>query len=165
MNIRDLVLRPRLRRRGGLPALREEANPFFALQREMNRLFEDFFALTPEERETWIAEFPEVDIRETDKELKVSAELPGMTEKDIEVLVSGDMLTIKGEKKEEKEEKKENIRRMERRYGSFRRDLHLPEEVMADKVEAVFKNGVLEVTVPKSEKSEKEKKRVEIKGA
>ena len=86
-----------------------------------------------------------------------------MTDKDIEVLVSGDSLTIKGEKKEEKEDKKENYHRMERRYGSFRRVLQLPNEVKADQTQATFKNGVLEITIPKSEKAVNEKKKVEIK--
>lgn len=164
MNTRDLALRPRRRRGRHLPARGEEAaNPFFALQREVNRLFEDFFAMTPQEREDWLMEYPQIDVRETDKDLKVSAELPGMTDKDIEVLISGDSLTIKGEKKEEKEDKKENYRRMERRYGSFRRALQLPSEVKADNAQATFKNGVLEITIPKSEQAEKEKKKVEIK--
>ena len=164
MNTRDLALSPRRKRGRHLPARREEAaNPFFALQREVNRLFEDFFAMTPQEREDWMTEYPQIDVRETDKELKVSAELPGMTDKDIEVLISGDSLTIKGEKKEEKEDKKENYHRMERRYGSLRRILQLPSEVKADNAQATFKNGVLEITIPKSEQAEKEKKKVEIK--
>ncbi|MEN6464861.1 MAG: Hsp20/alpha crystallin family protein [Syntrophaceae bacterium] len=164
MNIRDLALRPRRRRGKNLPMRREEAaNPFFALQREVNRLFEDFFAMTPQEREDWMMEYPQVDVRETDKDLKVSAELPGLTDKDIEVLISGDSLTIKGEKKEEKEDRKENYHRMERRYGSFRRVVQLPGEVKADIAQAVFKNGVLEITIPKTEEAKKEKKKVEIK--
>lgn len=166
MKTRDLALRPHGRhgRHGRqMPASREEGNPFFALQREVNRLFEDFFALTPQEREDWMTEYPQIDVRETDKDLKVSAELPGMTDKDIEVLISGDSLTIKGEKKEEKEDKKENYHRMERRYGSFRRVLQLPGEVKADQARATFKNGVLEISIPKSEEAQKEKKKVEIK--
>ncbi len=164
MNIRDLASRPRRKRGRNLPMSREgAANPFFALQREVNRLFEDFFAMSPQEREDWIMEYPQIDVRETDNDLKVSAELPGLTDKDIEVLISGDSLTIKGEKKEEKEDKKENYRRMERRYGSFRRVVQLPGEVKADNAQATFKNGVLEITIPKTEAAQKDKKKVEIK--
>lgn len=164
MNIKDLALGPRRRRGRHLPVRREElAHPFLALQREVNRLFEDFFAMNPHERAEWMTEYPQVDVRESDREVKLSAELPGMTDNDIEVLVSGDSLTIKGEKKEEKEDKKENYYRMERHYGSFRRVVQLPAEVKTEDAQATFKNGVLDIIIPKSEAAKKEKKKVEIK--
>lgn len=107
-------------------SLRENSKSSFSeLQKEMNRLFENFsenmFSLSPMKRtqsEISVA-FPKMDVSETEKEFKVSAELPGMDEKDIDVSVSNEVLTIKGEKKAEKEEKKPNYYRMERSYGTF----------------------------------------------
>ena len=96
-----------------------------------------------------VALTPHVDVKETDKEIVVEAELPGMDEKDISLAVKGGVLTIRGEKKHEHEEEKVNYRMMERRYGSFQRSLRLPDTVDEDKVEASFENGVLKVIVPK----------------
>ncbi len=161
---RDIVSSQRKKHNGNLAARsRVSANPFLALQREVNNLFDDFFSPAPFETKDWNMGFPQVDIKETDKELKISAELPGLTEKDIEVLISEDLLTIQGEKREEKEDKKENYYSSERYYGSFKRQIRLPEAVTADKVQAKFKNGVLDITIPKSEKAQKGKKKVEIK--
>jgi HSP20 family protein len=95
---------------------------------------------------------PAFDISETDNEIHVKAELPGMDPKEIEITLTGDLLTIKGEKKEEKEEKGENFHRRERRYGSFSRSFRLPVEVKADSINAGYKDGVLTVTLPKAEK-------------
>jgi HSP20 family protein len=92
---------------------------------------------------------PHIDVRETDKDIVVEAELPGIDEKDISVALQDGVLTIRGEKKHEHEEEKENYRMMERRYGSFQRSLRLPDTVDEDKVEAGFDNGVLKVSVPK----------------
>ncbi|MFB3925428.1 MAG: Hsp20/alpha crystallin family protein [Syntrophales bacterium] len=150
-----------------LPVRREpERFPFFSLAREMNRLFEDFFGreiARPFEAEEWYETFPRIDVRESDKKITVTAELPGMEEKDIDLLLTADSLTIKGEKKEEIEEKEENYLRMERRYGAFHRVIPLPEEIDAEKAEANFKNGILRVDLPKSEKAGARKKRVPIK--
>ncbi len=124
------------------------------LHDEMNQLFDEFFSgfgLAPwapfAEMESYFS--PRVDVIETDKEVKVSAELPGLSEKDVEVSLSHDVLTIKGEKKSEEEHKEHNSYRLERVYGSFQRSIPLPCEVDEDKVEAVFKNGVLTITLPK----------------
>lgn len=151
-------------------SLREgSGNPFGELQKEMNRLFDNFsenmFSLSPAK---WSmpeisATYPKMDVSETDKEFKISAELPGMDEKDIDVSVSNEVLTIKGEKKAEKEEKKPNYYRMERSYGTFQRSIPLPTEVEKDQVQASFKKGVLSIVLPKSEKAVKENKKIEIK--
>ena len=130
-----------------------ERDPFALLRREMNSLFDDFFSDGGEVRAP-LAEFtPRVDVKETDGEVRITAEVPGVEEKDIEIAVSGDTLTIKGEKKEEKEEKGEEYYRLERSYGAFRRSLSLPCEVDADKAAATYKKGVLTITLPKTEES------------
>jgi HSP20 family protein len=143
----------------------KEDDPFVPLKREMNRLFEDFsrgFELQPFTRRTGEFE-PRINVAESDKEIKISAELPGMEEKDIDISLTENELTIKGEKKEEKEEKKENYYRMERAYGSFSRVIPLPCKVESDKVEAQFKKGILNVTLPKSSEAVKETKKIEVK--
>ena len=108
--------------------------------------------------EEWI---PSVDISETTKSFIMKAELPGLDAKDVKVSLSGDLLTIKGEKKREEEEKDEHHHFVERYSGSFQRSFQLPTSVKGDKVEATFNKGVLKVTVPKVE--EAEKKEIEIK--
>jgi HSP20 family protein len=135
----------------------------------MNRLFDDFFGgfslspWAPLERGVPQVFTPRVDVSETDTEIKVSAELPGMEEKDIDVSLTRDTLTIKGEKKEESEEKGKDYYRMERSYGSFTRSIPLPVEVNTDKVEATFKKGVLDITLPKTAKAIGETKKVAVK--
>ena len=151
-----------------LEVRREWEHPFASFQREMNRLFDNFFGgfslspWTPLERGAAVAFTPRVDVSETDKEIKVSAELPGMEEKDIDISLTRDTLTIKGEKKEETEEKGKDYYRMERSYGSFTRSIPLPVEVDTNKVEAVFKKGVLEITLPKTAKAISETKKVTV---
>ena len=133
-----------IRRRGDL------FSELSRMQQEMNRFFDEFFG----ERRSELAEgawVPSVDVSETDKELKVRAELPGMTQDDIELNLQDNVLTLKGEKKQEKKEEKENYHRTECCYGSFTRSLTLPVSVDQDKVQATFKDGILEITLPKSE--------------
>jgi HSP20 family protein len=108
---------------------------------------------------------PAVDISEDDKAYKVTAELPGMSEKEIEVVVSGDTLTLKGEKRQEKEQKEKNYYLSERSYGSFPRSFYLPEGVDRGKIGAEFSQGVLTVTMPKTEKAVQQQKKIEVKGA
>jgi HSP20 family protein len=115
-----------------------------------SRLFEEFFndfpfGSTPETRENWI---PSVDILEKDGNLILKAELPGMTEKQIDLKLEGTTLTLKGERKLENEDKKSNYHRIESFYGSFTRSFRLPETVDLDKINAEYKNGVLTVTIP-----------------
>jgi HSP20 family protein len=149
-----------------LPSLREE-HPFNLFREQINRLFDDFFfgrELTPFRAEPWYGAFqPHIDVKESAKEITVSAELPGMDEKDIEVLLSGDSLTIKGEKKEEKEEKENNYYRMERRYGSFQRVIPLPVEIDTKKVDASFKKGILHVKLPKTTQAKSSAKKITVK--
>ncbi len=100
---------------------------------------------------------PAFDVSETEKELIIKAEVPGMDKKDISVSLTDGLLTIKGEKKHEKVEEKENYHHVERRYGTFSRTLRVPVEVDTDKVDATYKDGVLKVTLPKSETVEPKK--------
>jgi HSP20 family protein len=106
--------------------------------------------------------WPSVEVAETDKDVRIVAELPGMDEKDVEVTVDDDVLTIRGEKKAEMEDKERRF--SERYYGHFERRIPLPFEVEDDKAEASFANGVLTVTLPKSPKAETKTKRIAIKG-
>ncbi len=134
------------------------------LRREMDRLWEDYFgsgrrALRPLEMEF----APAVDVKETAEAVVVKAEVPGMDAKDINISVTGDVLTIKGEKKAEREEKEENYHLVERSYGSFSRALVLPAAVDMDKIEAKYDKGLLTVTCPKKE--EVKPKAIEIKTA
>jgi HSP20 family protein len=127
---------------------------FSTLRREMDRVLEHFFGEpSGEERPlgTWT---PRTDVKETNDSLTITAELPGLEAKGVDVALSGDMLTIKGEKKEEKEEKDEYHHVVERSYGAFSRMVRLPAPVAADKIKASFKNGVLTVTLPKTEEAE-----------
>ena len=156
-----------IKREREVPARREET-PFFSLWDRVDRLFGDFargFELAPframEERFGAFA--PVVDMHESDKEVVVTAELPGMDEKDIDVSLTGDRLTIEGEKKEEKEEKKKDYYRMERSYGSFRRVVPLPEGIDQDKASADFKKGVLTVTIPKTKEAQTAARKIAVK--
>ncbi len=106
---------------------------------------------------------PSVDITENDREIRVSAELPGMDDRDIDITLGKDSLTIKGEKKEEKEDKGKDYYHLERSYGSFSRTIPLPVETETDKAEAHFKKGVLTINIPKSAKSIGEKKKITVK--
>ena len=134
------------------------------MRREMDRLFDRFFEALPfrgfAETGRWT---PSVDVSETDKEIIVRAELPGMDPKEIDISLSGNVLTIKGERKHEREEKKENFHLVERSSGSFSRTLQLPAEVRADKIKATYKDGVLNVSMPKT--APEAVKKIEVKTA
>jgi HSP20 family protein len=106
---------------------------------------------------------PQVDVADADKEIKVSVELPGLDGKDVEVSLTKETLTIKGEKREEKEEKGKDYYRSERSFGSFTRTIPLPFEIDAEKAEASFKKGVLTVSLPKTKRVISETKKVAIK--
>ena len=105
---------------------------------------------------------PAVDVVEKDNAYEITAELPGMDEKNVEVTSSEGMLTIKGEKEESKEEKEKDYHLSERRYGSFRRTFSVPAGVDANKIEATFKKGVLTVTLPKSTDAQKKEKKIAV---
>lgn len=101
----------------------------------------------------------------TDTEYTVTAEIPGVDDKDVKLEIVDDTLTIRGEKKQEKEEKEKNYYRLERSYGSFQRVLSLPDDVDQDGVKANFKKGVLTITLPRKALPKPEAKRIEIKAA
>jgi len=136
---------------------------------DLDRMFDDFLGRrlrsfwperwwpTPMEITT-----PVVDLYEEKDDIVVKAELPGMEKDNIEVNLSDNRLTIKGEKKKEEEVKKEGYYRSERSYGSFIRTLELPSEVQTDKVKAAFKNGVLEIRLPKTEEAKKKETKVKV---
>ncbi len=139
---------------------------------EMERWFEDFFrrpfslmrpSWFPRLRMPEIEEItPSVDVFEEKDEVVVKAELPGITKENIDVKVSDDVITISGEKKKEEKVEKKNYYRMERSYGSFTRSLSLPAEVQTEKASAKFKEGVLEIRIPKTEEAKKKEKKVLI---
>jgi HSP20 family protein len=134
-----------------------------SLRREMDSLWNRFFGETPLAR-TFAEEWsPTVDISESKDNFIIKAELPGVDERDVNVSISGDILTVKGEKKKEAEEKDEHHYRAERYYGSFQRSFQLPTSVKADKIEAAFEKGVLKVTLPKVEEAKKKKIEVKVK--
>lgn len=153
--------------------------PFESLRREIDRLFDDFggglwrlpsrrsvFDVVPfwSREPKWPA-MPAVDFSDTEKAYEITAEMPGIDEKNIEVKVVNGVLTIKGEKEEDKEEKKKDYYLRERNYGSFERSFQLPDGVDADKIEANFKNGVLTLTLPKSAEAQKAEKKIAVKAA
>jgi HSP20 family protein len=127
-----------------------ESQPFATLQREIDRLFDDFTRGFPAFGSLGTQSLaPSIDVIETDKDIEITAELPGLEEKDVQINVADNVLTIKGEKKAEKEEKDKNYRLVERSYGSFARSLELPAGVNPDEIKASIAKGVLTVTVPK----------------
>ncbi len=143
---------------------RDLERPMASLQREMNRLFEDFFGrdLLAEPFRGMGEWRPAVDVSETDDAVVVKADLPGLDSKDVEVSLTGDLLTIKGEKKEEKTEKGKGYYREERSHGAFARSLRLPAAVVGEKVEASFKNGVLTVNLPKAEEAKRKMLKIDV---
>ena len=132
-----------------------------SVRREMDRLWNRFLGETPFARTAAEEWSPSVDISETKDKLAIKAELPGLDAKDVNVSITGDILTIKGEKKKETEEKDEHHHYVERYYGSFERSFKIPVNVKNDKIEATFDKGVLKIVLPKTEASKK--KEIEIK--
>ena len=133
---------------------------FDRIRKEMDRVWDSFLEGRPMRRAgEWL---PSIDVSETKSDLVIKAELPGMDSKDIDISLSNGFLTIKGEKNQEKEEKDENYHLIERSYGSFTRSVQLPREVQSDKITASFKNGVLRVTLPKSEEAKKKEIKIKV---
>ena len=139
-------------------------NPFISLQNEIDRLFENFTTGFPMLGNGMAnVSLPTMDIAETDKDIEITAELPGLEEKDVQINMSDNVLTIRGEKKAEKEQKDKNYRLVERSYGAFERSLELPEGVNADAIKASIDKGVLKVVVPKPAPAQV--KKIEVKSA
>jgi HSP20 family protein len=166
INVRDLI--PRSRSASGSPTAYRESDPFMSLRREVNRLFDDMwrgfevpaFGRLPAAVTGWSAGWPNLEVSETEKELRITAEMPGLEEKDVEVFLEDGMLTLRGEKKSETEDKSRQF--SERFYGRFERQIALGPEVEPDKVAASFKNGVLTITLPKSERAQSKARRIAI---
>jgi HSP20 family protein len=154
--------------------------PFDALRREIDRLFEDFRAGDwrwpfrrpgmdpdvpwPPRGASWQLA-PAMDLVERDGGYEIHAELPGMDEKDVEVKVTGNRVTIRGEKREQREERDKQYHLSERRFGAFQRSLQIPPEVDLDRIEASFSKGVLTVRLPKTQEAQKAEKKIEIRPA
>jgi HSP20 family protein len=146
-------------------------DPFGSFRDEMDRLFEDFFAPVSGERRAFAGQpasvaqailRPNIDIHETEQAYQVSAELPGLSEKDIELNLHDNALTLSGEKKSEHEQNEGGRRYAERSYGRFERTIPFPTEVDADRVDAVFRNGVLTITLPKNEQARDKTRKIEV---
>ena len=140
--------------------IRWPGSEFPSLRKELDRMFEGFTLDVPFAAQGEWA--PAMDITENQDAFTVKAELPGMDPKEIDVQVTGDVLTIRGERKQEKEEKKENYIRTERVYGSFSRSVRLPSAVDAKGVEAKYTSGVLNIRLPKTEETRKKKIDVKV---
>lgn len=161
------------------PAASEHWAPFEALHREIDRLFADFHPFgwrNRPSRSVFDLDFPRFDVSEwtvapamdlveKNGSYEITAELPGIDEKNVDVKLSNNTLTIKGEKKEEKEEKEKDYYLAERRFGSFQRSFQLPEGIDADKIDAHFAKGVLTITLPKTPETQKSQKKIEVKAA
>lgn len=167
MSVRDLIPWGRSNNQVPAPYRDEDRNPFLSLHREVNRLFDDVFRSfdgrlssfggLPSFGGAW----PSVEVSEGDREIRVTAEIPGLEEKDVEVLLSDGVLTLKGEKRSETEDKERQF--SERFYGRFERHIPLGAEIEEDKIEARFKNGVLSVVLPKSPTAQAQVKRIPVK--
>jgi HSP20 family protein len=150
-----------------------QTHPLLQIHNEIDRLFEDSFRnfgfpslltgrLFPSiTRADWLK--PTLDLTATDKEYTISVELPGVEASEVKLEVVNDTLRVSGEKTQEKEEKDKDFYRMERSYGSFQRVLSLPEDADQDKINAVFKNGVMTITVPRKSLPQSEAKQIEVK--
>ncbi len=135
---------------------------FERMRREMDRLWDSFFERRPAGTEDERDFLPALDLAETANELVVKCEVPGLEPKDIDISLSDGMLTIKGEKKQEREEKEADYHLVERSYGSFTRSIQLPKDVQGDKISASYKNGLLKITLPKSEEAKKKEIKIEV---
>jgi HSP20 family protein len=136
---------------------------FERMRQEMDRLWDSFFVGGPSRKGEEAAEWlPSLDVSETKTDIVVKAEVPGMDPKDIDISLSNEVLTIRGEKKQEKEEKDENYHFVERSYGAFTRSLRLPTEVKSEKISASYKNGVLKIVLPKSEEAKKKEVKIKV---
>ncbi|RUM24178.1 Hsp20/alpha crystallin family protein [Rhizobium vallis] len=166
MRVTDLI--PWKSARGYEPAVRSERDPIATLQNDVNRAFDDFLRLVNVPFSGLPASFLDngsgiqVDVAETDKEVKVSAELPGLDEADVDVKVRDGTLIISGEKKTDREAEENGYILRERSFGRVERRLPLPDGIDADAAKASFKSGVLTVTIPKTAESQSSSKRIPV---
>jgi HSP20 family protein len=152
MNLKSLV--PWSRDRGNVPARFTNDSPIFAMQRDMDRVFDDFFGSMSMGQLGW----PRVDVRENDREFKVSAELPGLEERDLEITYADGVVTLRGEKRLEED----TALYSERWGGAFERQIVLGDDVDPDNSKATFRNGVLTVTFAKKPEAQRQVKRIAI---
>jgi len=155
MNMRDLIPWGRQSNTAPVVYRNEESNPIVSLRRDVDRLFEDLFRSTMPSlgfSGSTVA-WPSVEVSDTDREVRLNAEVPGMSEKDVELLMEDGVLTLRGEKKSETEDKDRGY--SERYYGRFERRIALPSNIDEKGVKADFKDGVLTVTLPKSPEAER----------
>jgi HSP20 family protein len=169
MQIRDLIPWGRDREKPPAHEGGPASNPLVSLQRDINHVFEDFWRKV---ENGWTdgnavmgALGANTDVTETDDSVEVSIELPGMTQDDIDISLSGGAMTVRGEKKIEHEEERKGVYMSERHYGAFHRTVPLPDGVDTDKAEAKFRNGVLTVTLPKTQEAQASIKRIPVKAA
>ena len=169
MSVRDIIPWHRGSRRSTTPARRESGHPMFALQSDINHALEDFWRtfeapmMRGPNSDMLDEDAPKVDVRETDKEVEVVAELPGMDEEDVEVSVTDGALVLRGEKESQAEEEDEGYLLRERSFGYFERIVPLPDNLEIEKAAATFKNGVLTVHLPKQAGQESSRRRVSVK--
>jgi len=166
MSVRDLIPWARTGAQAPINYRGFGESPFLALHRDMNRLFDDVFrdfgtSFPMTVPPAFAAGWPSVEMSETDTEIKVTAEVPGLEQKDVEVLLADGGLVIRGEKRSDTEDKAKRI--SEHFYGRFERRLPLASEIQDDKVEAACKEGVLTITLPKTPQAASTSKRIEIK--
>ena len=169
MKVKDLISRSPSKR--AVQQQSESPHPVRALQSDINRVFEEFwrsfhlpFSRLRDDNGGTVTE-PSIDVRETDQELEVKAELPGMEEKDIEVGVTPGLLTIAGQKESERETQEQSYVLRERSFGRFERVIPLPDGVDIDSAKATFKNGLLTISIPKTREAQAALKRVAVKNS
>ncbi|MFN4127553.1 Hsp20/alpha crystallin family protein [Pannonibacter indicus] len=161
MQIKDLI--PWARKDNAPESRSDDDNPIATLQKEMNRVFESFWNRMGHLEWPWGSGEAKSDMVETGDAVEISIELPGMEMKDVEVTVSDDMLTVKGEKRIERQEEKKGYYLSERSYGAIYRTIPLPPGVDGEKAQASFKNGVLTIRLPQTPEAKAKVKRIEVK--
>ncbi|QOC22109.1 Hsp20/alpha crystallin family protein [Wenzhouxiangella sp. AB-CW3] len=149
---------------GDLLPARGSDDPLTRMHREIDRLFEGFFGAIdrPSDLQHGLVLRPSIDIAESKKSYRISVEVPGVDEEDIDLTLDGDALIISGEKRQESEEDEDGYHRIERSYGSFRRVLTLPSDADPDGITANFRKGVLKIVIPRSKEGNGSRKRIEI---
>jgi len=159
-------------KKAAVPARSNLLEPWQSFRTEMDRMFDrvssgfglpSFGRFFDVDRDLPTVSLPAVDVSEDNSAFKIAAELPGLEEKDVDVTVTGDMLSLRGEKKQEREEKDKNYYLSERSYGAFQRSFALPKSVDRDKISASFAKGVLTIVLPKTATARDEQKKIEVK--